>query len=54
VTVGPGDLTASHLRLNKLDADTPLILEHLESDEDYALAAEHIRSVAGRIQVAVL
>jgi sugar phosphate isomerase/epimerase len=39
--------------LNKLDADTPLILEHLESEEDYVLAAEHIRSVAGRIEVAI-
>ena len=32
--------------LNKLDADTPLMLEHLPSAEEYSLAADHIRSAA--------
>jgi sugar phosphate isomerase/epimerase len=32
--------------LNRLDADTPLMLEHLDTEEEYALAAQHIRSVA--------
>jgi len=32
--------------LNRLDPDTPLMLEHLPSEEEYALGAEYIRSVA--------
>jgi len=32
--------------LNKLDPDTPLMAEHLATEEDYDLAINHIRSVA--------
>jgi len=32
--------------LSKLDPDTPLMLEHLRTEEEYALAAGHVRSVA--------
>ena len=32
--------------LNKLPSDTPLMIEHLKGEEEYAQAAEHIRSVA--------
>jgi sugar phosphate isomerase/epimerase len=32
--------------LSKLDADLPLMIEHLASAEDYAFAAGHIRKVA--------
>lgn len=32
--------------LNKLPADTPLMLEHLATEEEYVLAAGHIRTVA--------
>ena len=32
--------------LNRLDPDIPLMLEHLPSAEEYALAAQHVRSVA--------
>lgn len=32
--------------LNRLEPDTPLMLEHLSSEEEYTLAAEHIRSKA--------
>ena len=32
--------------LNKLERDAPLMLEHLNSEEEYTLAANHIRSVA--------
>lgn len=32
--------------LNKLEADVPLMLEHLQEAEEYHLAAEHVRSVA--------
>lgn len=32
--------------LNRLDRDMPLLLEHLPSQEEYALAARYIRAVA--------
>jgi sugar phosphate isomerase/epimerase len=32
--------------LSKLDPDTPLMLEHLATEQEYKLAAEHIRKVA--------
>lgn len=32
--------------LSRLDPDTPLMLEHLPAEADYAAAARHIRSVA--------
>jgi sugar phosphate isomerase/epimerase len=34
--------------LNRLDADVPLMLEHLPNEEEYCLAAAHIRSVADK------
>ena len=33
-------------QLGRLDDDTPLMLEHLPGEEDYVLAADHIRGVA--------
>lgn len=38
--------------LDKLPADTPLMLEHLPSEEEYDLAARHIRAVAGELGIA--
>ena len=38
--------------LDALDADTPLMLEHLPTGEEYARAAEHVRSVAKEVGVA--
>jgi sugar phosphate isomerase/epimerase len=38
--------------LDKLDPDTPLMMEHLEADQ-YAPAAEHIRSVAREVGVSL-
>jgi len=35
----------------KLDPDTPLMMEHMKSEEEYSLAAEYIRSVAGEVGV---
>jgi sugar phosphate isomerase/epimerase len=32
--------------LNKLDPDMPLVLEHLETQEEYRIAADYVRSVA--------
>ncbi|MGD0094627.1 MAG: sugar phosphate isomerase/epimerase, partial [Planctomycetota bacterium] len=37
--------------LNKLDPDTPLMLEHLRTEEEYAAAAKHIRGVAAEAGV---
>jgi sugar phosphate isomerase/epimerase len=39
--------------LDRLEPDTPLMLEHLATEEEYALAAEHIRSVARRLEVEI-
>jgi sugar phosphate isomerase/epimerase len=45
---GTGNLDyATYLReLSKIDPDTPLMIEHLSSEEDYRQAAHHIRAVA--------
>ncbi|MGC9347288.1 MAG: sugar phosphate isomerase/epimerase family protein [Anaerolineae bacterium] len=37
--------------LDKLDPDTPLMIEHLKEEEEYRLSAEYIRSVAEEIGV---
>lgn len=37
--------------LNKLDQDTPVMMEHLEGQEEYALAAKYIRSQAKEIGI---
>jgi sugar phosphate isomerase/epimerase len=39
--------------MNRLDADTPLLVEHLASAEEYTLAARHIRSVAQSLGIAL-
>ena len=39
--------------LDKLAPDTPLMLEHLATQEDYDLAAEHIRAVAKEVGVTI-
>jgi sugar phosphate isomerase/epimerase len=38
--------------LSKVDPDTPLMIEHLETEAEYALAANHIRSIADDVGVA--
>lgn len=37
--------------LDRLDPDLPLMMEHLPSREEYALAASHIRSIAASVGV---
>jgi sugar phosphate isomerase/epimerase len=37
--------------LQKLDIDTPIIVEHLNSAEEYRKAATHIRNVAAALQI---
>jgi sugar phosphate isomerase/epimerase len=39
--------------LNKLDPDTPLMLEHLATPEEYQAAADYVRSVGARVGVKV-
>jgi len=53
---GRGNLDfATYLReLDKLDPDTPLMIEHLKTEPEYAEAADHIRSVASEVGVRIL
>jgi sugar phosphate isomerase/epimerase len=44
--LGKLDYTTFLRELSRLPADTPLMLEHLSTEEEYRLAADHIRSVA--------
>ncbi|MHC4591399.1 MAG: sugar phosphate isomerase/epimerase family protein [Planctomycetota bacterium] len=45
---------ATYLReLDKLDPDTPLIIEHLATEEQYAAGAAYIRSVAEEVGVSI-
>jgi sugar phosphate isomerase/epimerase len=37
--------------LDRIDRDTPLMLEHMKAEEDYRAAATHIRSVAQEVGV---
>lgn len=37
--------------LNKLEPDTPLMIEHLKTEEAYRLSAQYIRDVAGEVGV---
>lgn len=48
VRIGLGRLNYSTFlrEMNKLDPDTPLMLEHLPNAEDYLAAAAHVRAVA--------
>jgi sugar phosphate isomerase/epimerase len=39
--------------MEKLDPDTPILVEHLTEDEEYAAAVAHIRGVAGELGLAV-
>lgn len=47
------DHAALLLALNTLEADLPIMLEHLPTEEDYRLAADHIRGVAAACGVTV-
>ena len=51
--VGPGlgglDYRAYLTEINKLDPDTPILIEHLKTEDEFARAASHIRSVAGEL-----
>ncbi len=49
--LGALDYTVFLAKLAQIDADTPLMLEHLADDAEYAVAAAHIRAVAQRTQI---
>jgi sugar phosphate isomerase/epimerase len=49
--LGGLDYAAFLRELDRLDPNTPLMIEHLSSREEYALAAAHIRSVAAGVGV---
>lgn len=53
VRPGLGNLDYATLltELNRLGTDVPVMLEHLPNDEEYRLAAAHIRSVAGQVGI---
>ena len=39
--------------MDRLDPDTPILVEHLSDEREYAAATAHIRSVAEELGVAV-
>lgn len=51
--LGGMDYRAFLRELDKLDPDTPLMLEHLSKPEEYAAAAEYVRSVAAEVSVSI-
>ncbi len=52
--LGHLDYPAFLRELGRLPADIPLMLEHLASAEEYALAARHIRAVAQEVDVKIV
>jgi sugar phosphate isomerase/epimerase len=44
---------ATYLRELSRLGDVPLMMEHLDTDEEYELAAAHIRSVAGSLNIQI-
>ena len=51
--LGNLDYRAFLQELDRLAPDTPLMLEHLDTEEEYALAAGYVRSVAKEIGVTI-
>jgi len=47
------DYRAFLRELDTLDRNVPLMLEHLPKEEEYALAAAHIRSVARELSISL-
>jgi hypothetical protein len=41
------------LEVDKLDPDTPLMIEHLQTEEAYRLAADYIRTVAAELAISL-
>ena len=55
VPPGQGNLDYRVLlrELDRLDPDTPLMLEHLSTEEEYRQAATYIRAIATQIRVEI-
>ncbi len=51
--LGALDYAAFLQELDRIEPDTPLMLEHLKTDEDYLLAADYVRSVARRTGIRI-
>ncbi len=51
--LGVTDYSVLLTELNKLDSGLPLMLEHLKTEEEYGLAADHIRKVARGLGIAL-
>ena len=49
--LGALDYRAFFTELNRLDADTPVMLEHLSDEAEYSAAASHLRGVAAEVGV---
>jgi sugar phosphate isomerase/epimerase len=47
--LGDIDFRAFLTEVQRLDPDTPLLVEHLESDEEYVAAVAHVRAVADEL-----
>jgi sugar phosphate isomerase/epimerase len=47
--LGGLDYRAFLMEMDRLDADTPLLFEHLPTEAEYAAAAAHVRAVAGEL-----
>jgi len=41
------------IELNKIDPETPIMLEHLSSEEEYSMATSYIRSVADKMRIKI-
>jgi len=50
--LGGIDYRAFITQMQRLDPDTPFLVEHLPSDEEYVLAVAHVRAVADELGVA--
>jgi sugar phosphate isomerase/epimerase len=49
--LGDIDFSAFITQMQRLDPDTPFLVEHLDTDEDYVAAVAHVRAVADELGV---
>ena len=49
--LGDIDFHAFISEMQRLDPDTPFLVEHLDTDEDYVAAVAHVRAVADELGV---
>ena len=51
--LGQLDFRVLLTELDRLDPDTPILVEHLTQDEEYRAAVAHVRGVADSLGLAV-